>query len=199
MNVDIIPEFDKFTNNPYPRISNLINSSRVTKDESESVIIAKSSHPFTKFFNPLERSYIKPNSDEVRDGIRTNCTIRTFNEIENSINPFNKCGVKDTFDITIPGSANRSKFDMQRSYESETMKSMIQPQSSTQSKENYYKHSRLEDSNSQNVHPNVVESNYQKMVGNSLNNKIVKKAIRKKNAKIEVPLINSAKTSSIKF
>ena len=34
MNVDIIPEFDKFITNPYPKVSNMINTSRVEKEDN---------------------------------------------------------------------------------------------------------------------------------------------------------------------
>ena len=53
------------------------------------------------------------------DGTRTNCTIRTINDYENSFNPFNKWGVyKETFDLTIPGSLNRSNQGLLKSYDS---------------------------------------------------------------------------------
>ena len=88
--VDIKPEFDKFIENPYPRVANMINTSRGEKEESSYINTQKSSHPFAKYANPLSRANINPNDDNPREALRTDCTIRTFNENENSFNPFNK-------------------------------------------------------------------------------------------------------------
>ena len=68
--IDIKPEFDKFIVDPYPKISNAINSSReIFEDDSRLTIQSKSNHPFTKFFNPLERSYLRPEEDNSQNNI----------------------------------------------------------------------------------------------------------------------------------
>ena len=38
MKIDIVPEFDKFITNPYPKISSVVNSSRVEREENNSTL-----------------------------------------------------------------------------------------------------------------------------------------------------------------
>jgi len=89
IDIDIKPEFDKFTNNPYPKITSMINTSRTDRDMHEIDSIPKQSHPFSKYTNPLTRANINPNEFN-RDGMKTDCTIQTITPNDNSFNPFNK-------------------------------------------------------------------------------------------------------------
>lgn len=114
IDVDIKPEFDKFTDNPYPKITGMINTSRTELNRSHFETIPKSTHPFSKYANPLTRANINPN-DDTKDGVRTECTIRTMNPNENSFNPFNKCGVRETLNLTIPNSFQDSNYEFARS------------------------------------------------------------------------------------
>jgi hypothetical protein len=126
IDVDIKPEFDKFTDNPYPKITGMINTSRTEIDRSQFDNIPKSNHPFSKYANPLTRANINPN-DDTRDWIRTECTIRTMNQNENSFNPFNKCGVRETLNLTIPNSLQDSRHEFARSGASDNSRLMNNP------------------------------------------------------------------------
>lgn len=94
---DIKPEFDKFTNNPYPRVASMINTSRIQEDDSGLLNISKSSHPFSKYANPLTRININPVWDESREVVVSDWTIKTIEDT--SFNPFNKVGVKEVISI----------------------------------------------------------------------------------------------------
>ena len=128
---------------------------------------------FRSKFNPSERGDIVPNAD----GTRTDWTIRTINENENSFNPFNKCGIqKETFDITTPGSLNRSKQGLIKSYDSNNYDLISQPYNyanrsiNDNSKVSQNKSTRYldEDSIVQNLHPNQIHPLQNTVVGNSI-------------------------------
>lgn len=199
MEIDIRPEFDKFTTNPYPRLSSAMNSSRVEEDPSHLIKVNTSGHPFNKFFNPMERAYLKPTEEQIKDGSRTDCTIRTFNENENSFNPFNKCGIRETFDMTIPGSENNQ--NMIRSYDSDNIKNITQPYRNTlQSRENTQKnigkHSYLQTERmSQNMHPNQTGRHTLSVETSTLNQSNVK-SNSKENT---IPKSTKNKAGSIRF
>ena len=112
---DIKPEFDKFTNNPYPRVTNMINTSRIQNDDSDLLNISKSSHPFSKFTNPLTRANINPTWENTRDVIKTDCTIRTIGDGNSSFNPFNKVGIRDTVNFESPNTLMQSRNDIDKS------------------------------------------------------------------------------------
>jgi hypothetical protein len=63
MDIDIKPEFDKFTNNPYPKLHGMLNTTRIEREEDSYINTSKSTHPFSKYTNPLSRANIKPNED----------------------------------------------------------------------------------------------------------------------------------------
>lgn len=53
-----------------------------------------------KFFNPMDRSYLRPKDDLQNETVnKTNYTMRTIGDNENSFNPFNKYGVRDVFEV----------------------------------------------------------------------------------------------------
>lgn len=63
MDIDIKPEFDKFIDNPYPKLHGMLNTTRIERDEDSYINNSKSTHPFSKYANPLSRTNIRPNEE----------------------------------------------------------------------------------------------------------------------------------------
>lgn len=199
--IDIKPEFDKFIDNPYPRVSTMLNTSRPFTDSPSHLNISKSTHPFSKYANPLSRADINPASlspkVSKKDDFRTNITIRTFNENENPFNPFNKVGIRETLDLTLPTNDNKGKFD--RSLGSENTYILTNPYQHNTINDNSVKHRFLEtDMMSQNLHPNSSLQHYNSIM-NSTNGYKDRITLPNEVKKLDIPKASTTKMASLKF
>ncbi|CAI2367460.1 unnamed protein product [Moneuplotes crassus] len=204
---DIKPEFDKFTSNPYPKVSTLLNTSKEQEEESEFLNISKSSHPFAKYANPSSRADIKPVFDDSREVVKTDCTIRTLNENENVYNPFNKFSVKDTLSTDSPKTIRQTNNDGNKSMNTDTMNIVTNPYYLNNSnkvdsiKDSQKYHRFLEvDSSSQKMHPHSSTNRYESGLISKLNK--IEEDPKKKTQRFHRPNIpkgGSSKTSTVRF